>query len=133
MMNYFWVAFGGALGSMARYAVANAAVSISLTIPWGTIIINVLGSFVIGWFASLTSQPGRIPMSDEARVFVMVGICGGFTTFSAFSLQTFSLLRSEQWMSALVNVLVSVVVCVVAVGLGHWVALRFGLPHYSEK
>lgn len=133
MGNYFWVALGGALGSMARYGVATAASSISLTIPWGTIIINVLGSFVIGWFASLTSQPGRIPMSDEARVFVMAGICGGFTTFSAFSLQTYSLIRTEQWMPALVNILVSVVVCVLAVAAGHWVAMRFGLPHYSGK
>lgn len=128
MGNYFWVALGGALGSMARYALGSATAAISMSVPWGTIIINILGSFVIGWFATLSSHDGRLAISEEARVFVMVGICGGFTTFSSFSLQNFALIRSEQWLPAATNVVVSVVACVVAVALGHWVAERFGLP-----
>ena len=66
-------------------------------------------------------------MSQEARVFVMVGICGGFTTFSSFSLQNFALIRSEQWLPAIVNIVASVIACLVAVALGHWVAERFGV------
>jgi CrcB protein len=128
MANYFWVALGGALGSMARYWLSNAAIAISMTIPWGTIIINVLGSFVIGWFATLSSHEGRLPLPTEARVFVIVGICGGFTTFSAFSLQTFGLIRSEQWLPAFANIALSVILCVGATALGHLVADRFGLP-----
>ena len=127
MGNYFWVALGGALGSMARYALSNATAAISATIPWGTIIVNILGSFVIGWFATLSSHESRFAMSQEARVFVMVGICGGFTTFSSFSLQNFALIRSEQWLPAIVNIVVSVIACLVAVALGHWVAERFGV------
>lgn len=128
MGNYFWVALGGALGSMARYGLANAAAAISVTIPWGTIIINVMGSFIIGWFATLSSHEGRLPLPVEARLFVMVGICGGFTTFSAFSLQTFALIRTDQWLPASANVLLSVLLCVLATALGHLVADRFGLP-----
>lgn len=128
MGNYFWVALGGALGSMARYALGSATAAISMTTPWGTIIINILGSFVIGWFATLSSHDGRYAISQEARLFVMVGICGGFTTFSSFSLQNFALIRSEQWLPAMTNIVVSVIACLAAVALGHWVAERFGVP-----
>lgn len=128
MGNYFWVALGGALGSMARYALGSATVAISLTVPWGTIIINILGSFVIGWFATLSSHESRFAISQEARLFVMVGLCGGFTTFSSFSLQNFALIRSEQWLPAFANIVVSVIACLAAVALGHWVAERFGIP-----
>ncbi len=128
MGNYFWVALGGALGSMARYALGSATVAISMTVPWGTIIINILGSFVIGWFATLSSHDSRLAISQEARLFVMVGICGGFTTFSSFSLQNFALIRSEQWLPAIANIVVSVIACLAAVALGHWVAERFGIP-----
>lgn len=128
MGNYVWVALGGALGSVARYALGNAMAAISATIPWGTIIINIAGSFVIGWFATLSSHESRIAIPAEARLFVMVGICGGFTTFSSFSLQNFALIRSEQWLPAIANIAVSVIACLVAVALGHWLADRFGLP-----
>jgi protein CrcB len=62
--------------------------------PWGTLLINVLGSFVIGLVAALTLTPARVTFHPDLRVFVMVGVCGGFTTFSAFSLQTLELLQS---------------------------------------
>jgi CrcB protein len=92
--------------------------------PYGTILINVLGSFVIGYFGTLTLQSGRYAASDNIRLFVMVGICGGFTTFSAFSLQTFDLMRSGAWGRALANVVVSIVLCIAAVGAGHMLAHR---------
>ena len=96
-MSYLWVTIGSAIGGLLRYAITRLTIPISLGVPWGTILINVLGSFVIGYFGTLTLQTGRYPASDNMRLFVMVGLCGGFTTFSSFSLQTFDLMRSGAW------------------------------------
>ena len=116
------VALGGALGSLGRYAVATWAAPISQGVPWGTIVINIVGSFVIGFFGTLTLSHGRHPAPENLRLFVMVGICGGFTTFSSFSLQTLDLLRAGAVNRALVNVGASVVLCLCAVALGHALA-----------
>src|SRR5215472_9776635 len=113
------IALGGAVGSVGRYAISVLALPISQNLPWGTIIINVLGSFVIGLFGTLTLEGGKHPVSENARLFVMVGLCGGFTTFSAFSLQTLDLLRGGSMTRAAANVLISVIVCVCAVAAGH--------------
>ena len=93
MQTYLMIGLGGALGSMARHW-CNAMAG-SITFPWGTLIINVVGSIVIGFAAATMSQGGRFPASEEARLFLMVGICGGYTTFSAFSLQTCLLYTSD--------------------------------------
>ena len=88
-MNYLLVAVGGALGSMARFWCSGfAARQFGEWFPWGTLIVNVLGSFVIGAFAALSATEGPFLIRPELRVFVMVGLCGGYTTFSSFSLQT---------------------------------------------
>ena len=110
---------------MARYLISVAALPISQSLPWGTIGINILGSFTISLFGTLTLANGRFPVSDDARLFVMVGICGGFTTFSSFSLQTLDLLRSGATMRALANIIISVVLCVCAVAVGHLIAAHF--------
>jgi len=123
-MSYLWVTIGSALGGLLRYTLTRLTIPISHGVPWGTVIINVLGSFVIGFFGTLTLQTGRYPASDNLRLFVMVGICGGFTTFSSFSLQTLDLIRAGAWGKALANVVVSVVLCVAAVGAGHMLAHR---------
>ena len=115
---------GGALGALARYVFAAFALPISGQLPWGTIIINIVGSFVIGFFGTLTLAHGRYPASDNLRLFVMVGICGGFTTFSSFSLQTLDLIRAGAWGRALTNIGVSVILCLFAVAAGHAVASR---------
>jgi CrcB protein len=86
--------------------------------PWGTVAINLLGSFVIGAFAALTGAGGSFEGNMSVRLFVIVGICGGFTTFSSFSLQTMMLLRSGQAVAAFANVAVSVVVCLLATMAG---------------
>jgi fluoride exporter len=123
-MSYLWVTIGSAIGGLLRYAITRLTIPISQGVPWGTVLINVLGSFIIGYFGTLTLQTGRYPASDNMRLFVMVGLCGGFTTFSSFSLQTFDLMRSGSWGKALANVVVSVVLCVAAVGAGHMLAYR---------
>lgn len=120
---YLWVAVGGALGSVARFwLTAFVAEILGPRFPWGTILINIVGSFVIGFFAALTGPGGRYIVSFDTRAFVMVGICGGFTTFSSFSLQTLDLARSGHWLWAGGNVVLSVVLCLLAVWLGYLLA-----------
>ena len=121
-MPYLWVTLGSAIGGLLRYTITRWTMHISLSFPYGTVFINVLGSFVIGYFGTLTLQSGKYPASDNLRLFVMVGICGGFTTFSSFSLQTFDLMRSGGWGRALANVVLSVMLCVSAVAAGHLLA-----------
>lgn len=122
-MSYLWVALGGALGSVARYWCSGfAATHFGETFPWGTLIVNVAGSFVIGLFAALTGPDGRWLAPSAAREFVMIGICGGYTTFSSFSVQTLSLAQDGEWFRAGANVIVSVALCLVAVWLGHILA-----------
>lgn len=118
-MVYLWVAIGGALGSVARFWLGNAAVLlVGAEFPWGTLLINVLGSFVISFFAMLTGTSQRFPLPYEARTFVTVGICGGFTTFSSFSLQTIELARNGEPGRAGIYVAASVVLCLLACALG---------------
>jgi CrcB protein len=124
MQQTIWIALGGALGSVARYWIAVWALPASRNLPWGTIGINILGSFIIGFFGTLTLEGGRHPAPEWARLFVMVGICGGFTTFSSFSLQTFDLLRGDAWGRALANVGLSVLLCLAAVAAGHAAAAQ---------
>ena len=91
MWIYFWVAVGGAIGSMARlWLSVHVALLTGLGFPWGTILVNILGSLVIGFVATLTGPNGRVVIPVDAQAFVMVGLCGGFTTFSAFSLKHWS-------------------------------------------
>jgi CrcB protein len=118
-MPYLWVTVGSALGGLLRYALTRLTLAMSANFPYGTIFINIAGSFVIGYFGALTLQSGRYAVSDNLRLFVMVGICGGFTTFSSFSLQTFDLLRTGAWGRAMANIVVSVALCLAAVAAGH--------------
>lgn len=118
-MNYLLVAAGGAVGSVARYWLAFMVARFTGPhFPWGTILINIVGSFVIGWFSAFSSAYGRHPATEAARALVMAGLCGGFTTFSAFSLQTIELLRAGQSGRALANALGSVVLCLGATAIG---------------
>jgi CrcB protein len=118
-MIYLYVALGGALGSVARFWLSNAmAVAAGSEFPWGTLLINVLGSFVISFFGFLTGTAPRFAVSNEARIFVTVGLCGGFTTFSSFSLQTVELIRTGQPGRAGLYAAASVILCLGACGLG---------------
>jgi CrcB protein len=125
-MSYFWIFVGGGLGSLARFGCSGfVANRFGETFPWGTLLVNVIGSFVIGVFATLTGTEGRWLVGPEARQFVMVGLCGGYTTFSSFSHQTLELARDGEWIRAGGNILGSVVLCLFATWLGHVAAAWF--------
>lgn len=113
-MNLLLIALGGAVGSVARALVSRALPAGAL--PWGTIVVNVTGSFLIGWLI------GRMGALDEqnlrAHSFWAIGVCGGYTTFSSFSLQTVDQMQKGHWGMALGNVVLSVVLCVVATWAG---------------
>ncbi len=122
-MLYVWIALGGALGSVARYACTQwGDARWGASFPWSTVAINVFGSFLIGGFAYLSAVDGRFPLGPTARYFVMTGVFGGFTTFSAFSLQTLELARQGEWMKAGGNVAGSVAGCLAAVSAGYLLA-----------
>jgi fluoride exporter len=113
------VAAGGAIGSLARFWLAAAMTALTgPRFPWGTLLINVLGSGVIGLVAAVTLAPARVALHPDLRVFLMVGMCGGFTTFSAFSLQTLELLQAGDSGPAVLYVAGSVILCLAAVWCG---------------
>jgi len=124
MLNYIFVALGGALGSVARFWISGlVAGRVGENFPFGTLIVNLSGCFVIGLFATLTGTEGRLLVPPGLRIFFMIGICGGYTTFSSFSLQTLNLGREGEWLLAGMNVLASVILCMAGVWLGHLLAL----------
>ena len=124
-MMYFWVMLGSALGGGARYWFSGVAShQFGETFPWGTLIVNVTGSFVIGFFSTLTGPDGRVFVGSETRQFVMIGICGGYTTFSSFSLQTLNLVRDGEMALAGANIGMSFVFCL---------ARRLARPHRGRR
>lgn len=125
MTTYLWVAIGGALGTTGRYWLSGiVARLIGETFPWGTLFVNVTGSIIIGFFATLTGPDGRVFVGSTARQFVMIGICGGYTTFSSFSLQTLNLMNDGEWLYAGANIIGSVLLCLVAVWAGYMLAVN---------
>jgi CrcB protein len=124
--QYLVVGLGGAFGSMLRFGLGtliDTSISKSGQIfPWGTIIVNITGCFIIGLFATLTGTEGRWLVPPLVRPFVMIGILGGYTTFSSFSLQTLNLWNDKQWGGAAANVVLSVVLCLAGVWLGAMLA-----------
>jgi CrcB protein len=118
VISYALVALGSAIGGVARHWCGNlVATSTAGAFPWGTLFVNVSGSFLIGVFAAMLDSDDRM-----AREFVMVGVLGGYTTFSAFSLQTLDLLRDGKLAHAGANVALSVVCCLAAVWIGYLAA-----------
>jgi CrcB protein len=129
MQTYLAVMAGGALGVAARMFLSNwVAQHAGETFPWGTLVVNVLGCFVIGIFAGLAGPFGNIMISPLTRQVVMIGVLGGFTTFSSFSLQTLTLLSNGQYLYAGANVGLSVVVCLAATWAGLTLAAWFAHP-----
>jgi CrcB protein len=123
MWNALWIFVGGGLGSLARWGVSGwIGNRIGETFPWGTLLVNVSGSFIIGLFAGATGPEGRWLVHPSFRLFFIWGVCGGYTTFSSFSLQTLTLAQDGQWFRAGANVLLSVVLCLAGVWIGYLLA-----------
>jgi len=123
--SYVAVALGSIIGAVARFLVSVLFVSqFGNGFPWATLFVNVTGSMMIGFYAALTGPDGRLMASPRQRQFVMVGICGGYTTFSAFSLETLRLVQSGRADTALLYLLVSAVTWIAGVWLGHVLAAR---------
>lgn len=122
-MNYLWVALGSALGGMGRYACSGLGARwFGETFPWGTLFVNVAGSLVIGVLAAVIPADSRL-LADNSREFLMIGICGGFTTFSSFSLETMNLARNGDWGAASSYTVGSVLLCLAAVAIGYFGAM----------
>jgi fluoride exporter len=129
VLSYLWVSLGGAIGSAARFWVSGmVAQRYGQTFPLGTLAVNVTGSFIIGLFAALTDPDGRWLVAPSFREFFMIGVCGGYTTFSSFSLQTLALAQEGEWLLAMTNSLASVVLCLIAVWLGYSVVSLINKP-----
>jgi fluoride exporter len=124
-LKLFWVGIGGFAGSVLRYLVSGwvQESSRSVSFPYGTLAVNVVGCLLIGGLSYLADERGLL--HAEARLFLIVGVLGGFTTFSAFSNETFALLRAGEFVPAAANVLLSVFLCLTAVWLGR--AAAFGI------
>jgi CrcB protein len=129
MLSYIWVGLGGAIGSVARFWISGiVAERYGQTFPFGTLAVNVTGSLIIGAFAALADPGGRWLVSPSLRQFFMIGVCGGYTTFSSFSLQTLALAQDGEWFRAIANSIASFALCLLAVWLGHFSVTLLSKP-----
>lgn len=119
LRTYLAVMLGGAFGTGCRMALSGwLAAKWGASFPIGTLVVNVTGCFVIGLFGGLTGPQGKFLASDLTRAVVMIGILGGYTTFSSFSLQTLALCQDGEWLRAGLNAVLSFALCMLAVWLG---------------
>jgi len=117
MTQLLIIAAGGAVGAMLRFLVSNAVYAIAgRDFPYGTLTVNVLGSLLMGIFYVLLVE--RVAFAVEWRAFLIIGVLGAFTTFSAFSIETLLLIESGEPLRAMLNILMSVVLCVMATWVG---------------
>lgn len=126
MLSYLWVSLGGAIGTAARFWLSGVVADrFGPTFPYGTLAVNVSGSFIIGVLAAMADPSGRWFLAPSMREFLMIGVCGGYTTFSSFSLQTLTLAQDGEWLRAGANVIGSFALCLVAVWLGYYLVAMF--------
>lgn len=118
-IDYLVVAVGSAVGGVSRFWLSGVVANrYGNWFPFNTLLINITGSFVIGFVAAVSAADSRFIVNPKVRNFLMVGVCGGYTTFSSFSLQTLSLAQDGQWLYAGANIVGSVVLCLIGVWLG---------------
>ena len=122
MGNLAWVGLGGLLGSMARYLCVWGVGRLfpAVQFPYGTLFVNIVGCFVIGFIGGLAAN--KQLLTEDGRVFLFTGILGGFTTYSAFGMETFYFLRTAQWNLALMNIFLQLVLGIGAVAVGFWLS-----------
>jgi CrcB protein len=120
---YGYIVAGSVLGGVARYLL-SLLIQLIPGFPWATLFVNLTGSFIIGFYSTLSGPDGRLFASARQRQFVVTGFCGGYTTFSTFSFETFKLLEGGMVRTAFLNIAVSVVTWLVAVWLGYVLASR---------
>jgi len=121
-LSVIYVALGGALGSVSRYLLGTwtQTLSKSIDFPYGTLVVNLIGCFVIGFLSQLAEARGAF--TPESRAFIFIGLLGGFTTFSAFGNDTINLLRDGETFNALANVGANVILGLALVWFGRMVA-----------
>ncbi len=115
-----WVGLGGFMGSICRYLVSLGLISIKWNLPWPTLVVNLIGSLVIGILAAYAL---KIP--QEWKLLLIPGFCGGFTTFSSFSLENLSLLQAGSTQTAVAYILSSIIGGLLMVALGFYTAQKF--------
>lgn len=120
LVNLLWIALGGALGAMSRALVGHW---VQAEFPWATLIVNVLGSLLIGFVLGLMGGPTHLPQS--VRLLVATGFCGAFTTFSTFSYDTLALMQQDRWLAASANVGLNLIACLIATWLGIKLAMAW--------
>lgn len=123
LKNILFIGLGGGIGSICRYVMALAIGRwIDASFPWGTFVINVLGSLLIGLFLGMFDKS---IFNDTSKLLLITGFCGGFTTFSAFSSENVNLLLAGQWLTALAYSLLSILLGIAAVWLGYKLSAAF--------
>ncbi|WP_290652040.1 CrcB family protein [Aquisalimonas sp.] len=124
MRIWAWVAVGSALGGGVRFVARDLFELLgTLSFPWDTLFVNITGSLLIGFFATLTEPDGRLMLPTHIRQFVMTGFCGGYTTFSILSLESLALIERSPWLGGL-NLALTALTCLLAVWCGHMLARR---------
>lgn len=115
-MTYLFVALGAAIGGVARYGTGELFKKVlGSGFPYATLFVNVLGSFVAAFIVFTLSK--KITLSPEVYLFLTVGFCGGFTTFSTFSVETITLIQQGNWLTAFLSIALNVVLSLLAAGL----------------
>ncbi|HRV53142.1 MAG TPA: fluoride efflux transporter CrcB [Bacteroidia bacterium] len=123
-MQYILVFVGGGLGSITRFGIGNLSIRFfGTTFPYGTLISNLLSAFIIGALVALAFEVSRI--SDQTRLLLITGFCGGFSTFSAFTSETFMLLRNHQATAAIINILISIIGSLIFFWAGWKIIIEF--------
>jgi fluoride exporter len=138
MRNRVLVAIGGGIGSLLRFAVGGWFAPFHPWQPLATLVINVSGCFLISILHFVSDPSGRIYLGPESRLFLLVGFCGGYTTFSSFSLLSLQAIHQQQWLDVWANILLSHLLCLVAVWLGYVLSTPFGFAlakssHYLRR
>ena len=123
-MNYLWIAIGAVVGASARYFLSTyVARHLSAVFPYGTLLINISGSLILGFFLIYSTE--RVLLDPRWRLLVAIGFCGSYTTFSSYAFESFALMEQSQWLLTGLNILLSNVLCLAAVLAG--AALARGL------